>query len=59
VKRDRSAFFKNSPDTGRGAKTFSPLRAVLARSGPTRREADQKFFASFFQKRSSFFSRRF
>jgi hypothetical protein len=39
-------FLKNS-----NQKTFGSLRAVLARSGPTRREAEQSFFATFFSKK--------
>jgi hypothetical protein len=35
------------------AKNSGPLRVALA--PPTPREAYQKFFASFFQKRSAFF----
>jgi hypothetical protein len=33
-------------------KLFAPLRAVLARCGPTRREAEQKVFWFFFSKKN-------
>jgi hypothetical protein len=33
-------------------KLFAPLRAVLARRGPTRREAEQKVFWFFFSKKN-------
>jgi hypothetical protein len=36
-------------------KTFTPLRAGLARNGPTPREAEQKFFGYFFSKKVTAF----